>query len=147
MDRAALVGTSFGGMISVGVTLETPERVSALVLVVAGLDGHDWSDEMIQLDTQEESALERGDLDAAVKSQLKWATGPRRARDAVDPKVLELVSTMQLNAYELQHGQDVQRKNPLDPPASPRLRTGFERAPSRMRALPGKRCPEDGIRR
>lgn len=121
MQRAALVGTSFGGMIALGVTLESPERVSALVLVGAGLDGHDWSQQMIEIDTAEESALERGDLDAAVESQLTWVTGPRRGRDAVAAEVLQLVATMQRNAYELQRRQDVERRDPLDPPASPRL--------------------------
>src|SRR3954469_8856695 len=63
MERAALVGTSFGGMISLDLALETPDRVGALVLVGAGIDDHDWSDEMEELDKMEAAALERGDFD------------------------------------------------------------------------------------
>jgi 3-oxoadipate enol-lactonase len=120
MERAALVGTSFGGMVALGLTLETPERVSALVLVGAPIDDHDWSVELEELDAAETEALERGDLAAAAESQLAWVTGPHRARDAVDAKVLELVTTMQRNVYELQEGHDV-RSSRLDPPASQRL--------------------------
>src|SRR4051794_37599736 len=53
IERAALVGTSFGGMISLELALETPERVSALVLVGAGIDDHGWSGEMEELDKAE----------------------------------------------------------------------------------------------
>jgi 3-oxoadipate enol-lactonase len=120
MERAALVGTSFGGVVALGLTLETPERVSALVLVGAPIDDHDWSAELEELDAAETEALERGDLGAAAETQLAWVTGPRRPRDAVDPKLLELVAAMQRNVYELQEGHDVQSAR-LDPPASQRL--------------------------
>ena len=122
MERAALVGTSFGGTISLDLALETPERVSTLVLVGAGIDDHDWSDEMEELDKTESAALERGDLDAAVDAMVRgWVAGPRRELDAVDPKVRNLVTEMQRNAYELQLGHDDVRSKRLDPPASQRL--------------------------
>jgi 3-oxoadipate enol-lactonase len=120
MERAALVGTSFGGMIALDFALESPERISALVLVGAGIDDHDWSSELEELDNDEVAALERGDLDAAVETQLLWVTGPARGRDAVAADVLELVKDMQRSVYELQEGTDV-RANRLDPPASQRL--------------------------
>ena len=120
MQRAAVVGTSFGGMVALGLALESPERVSALVLVGAGIDDHEWSDELEALDAEEVAALERGDRDAAAESQLQWVTGPRRPLHAVDAKVLDLVREMQRNVYELQEGHEV-RWNRLDPPASQRL--------------------------
>jgi 3-oxoadipate enol-lactonase len=122
MQRATLVGTSVGGLVALGVALESPERVSALVLVGPAIDGgHDYSDEMGRYDGEEEAALERGDFDAAVDTMLRaWVAGPRRSLDAVDPKIRELVADMQRNAYELQHGHDV-RGNPLVPPAWQRL--------------------------
>jgi pimeloyl-ACP methyl ester carboxylesterase len=122
MDRAAAVGTSFGGRIALELALESPERVSALVLVGPGLDSHRWSEEMNAFDNEEEGALARGDLDAAVDSQLRaWVAGPRRSLDAVDPGVRDLVAEMQRNAYELQQGHDDVRSTPLDPRASQRL--------------------------
>jgi 3-oxoadipate enol-lactonase len=122
MERAALVGTSLGGRVALELALETPERASALVLVGPGLDGHDWSAEMLAFGTEEEDALERGDLDAAVETQLRaWVAGPRRSLSAVDPEVGSLVAEMQRDAYKLQQGHDDVRENPLDPPASQRL--------------------------
>jgi pimeloyl-ACP methyl ester carboxylesterase len=122
MNRAALVGTSLGGLVSLGVALESPERVSALVLVGSGIDGgHEWSREMERWDAEEEAALDRGDFDTAALAMLRaWVAGPRRSLDAVDPAIRELVAEMQRNAYELQHGHDV-RGNRLDPPAWQRL--------------------------
>jgi 3-oxoadipate enol-lactonase len=120
MERAALVGTSFGGMIALDFTLESPERVTALVLVGAAIDDHDWSNELEDLSNAEVAALERGDRAAAADTQLAWVTGPRRSREAVAAEVLGLVAEMQRNIYEVQEGHDV-RSTRLDPPASQRL--------------------------
>jgi len=121
MERAALVGTSLGGMVALGVALESPERVSALVLVGTPIDDHDWSDELEELDGIEMAALERGDRDAAAEAIVRgWVAGPRRQLDDVDPAVRDLVLQMQRRAYELQQGTDVRSKQ-LDPPASQRL--------------------------
>ena len=120
-ERAAVVGNSFGGLIALELTLESPERVGALVLVGAAIDDHDWSDELEQIGDAEMAALERGDLEAAVETQLAWVSGPRRNRDAVDPNTVALVAEMQRNVYELQEGHDDVRSKRLDPPASQRL--------------------------
>ena len=62
------------------------------MLVGAGIDDHDWGDEMNDFDKAEEAAIERGDLEAAVNVNLDfWVAGPRRTLDEVDPKVRELV--------------------------------------------------------
>jgi 3-oxoadipate enol-lactonase len=122
MERAALVGTSFGARIALELALESPERVNALVLVGPGLDGHDWSEEVKAFGAEEEAALARGDLDAAVDSQLRaWVAGPRRSVEVVDPDVRNLVAEMQRTAYELQQGHEDARMKALEPPASKRL--------------------------
>jgi len=69
--RAALVGVSLGGNTALGLTRESPERVSALGVVGAGLPDHAWSQEVTSFFADEEAALERGDLDAAVEANLR----------------------------------------------------------------------------
>jgi pimeloyl-ACP methyl ester carboxylesterase len=122
IERAAVVGTSLGGMVALDFGLDSPERVSALVLVGAGTDDHDYSEEMQAFDAAEEAALERGDLEAAVNVNLEfWVAGPRRTLDDVDPKIRELVAEMQRQAFAQSQGHDDLRASRLDPPASQRL--------------------------
>ena len=114
-EPVALVGTSLGGTIALELALESPQRVAALVLVGSGLPGHEWSDEVRAFGAEEEEALERGDLDAAVEANLRlWLS------DGVDPEVRVLVAEMQRTAFERQIGHEVEMAR-LDPPASTRL--------------------------
>jgi 3-oxoadipate enol-lactonase len=122
VERAALVGTSLGGRSALELALDSPERVSALVLVGPALDDHDWSEQVEAFGAEEEAALERGDLEAAVTANLRlWLAGPRRDLDAVDPQVRELVAEMQRQAFRLSKGHDDLQADRLDPPASARL--------------------------
>ena len=103
VESASLVGVSMGGRVAAEVALAAPERVDALVLVGSGLSDHDWSDEMLRSDEEEEAALERGDLDAAVDLNLRfWVDGPRRSAADVDPAVRDLVARMVRRSFELQ---------------------------------------------
>lgn len=121
VERGAIVGTSLGGITALDVALDTPERVTALVLVGAGIDDHDWGDEMSEFDAAEEAAIERGDLEAAVNVNLDfWVAGPHRTLDEVDVEVRKLAAEMQMDAFR-QHWPDDLRAVKLDPPASQRL--------------------------
>jgi len=114
-EPVALVGTSLGGRVALELTLESPERVAALVLIGAGLDGHEWSDEVRAAWQEEEDAIERGDLDAAVEVNVRtWLA------DDAAPDVRALVTDMQRKAFELQLGHEADVAQ-LDPPASTRL--------------------------
>lgn len=102
-ERAAIVGVSLGGRVALEIALAQPERVSTLVLVGAGLPGHEWSDEQRAIWAEEEAALQAGDLDKAVEVSLcTWVDGPRRKPEDVDPDVRARVAEMQRRIYELQ---------------------------------------------
>ncbi|MDT0266850.1 alpha/beta hydrolase [Streptomyces sp. DSM 44915] len=80
--RAAVIGSSFGGLVSLAFAVERPERVAALGLLAAPLPDHDWSAAMAEYAAAEEAALARADLDAAVSSNLDmWVRGPARSWD------------------------------------------------------------------
>jgi 3-oxoadipate enol-lactonase len=122
VEQAALVGTSLGGRSALELALDSPDRVSALVLVGPGIDDHDWSEEVERFSAEEEAALQRGDLEAAVTANLRlWLAGPRRELEAVDPRLRELVAEMQRQAFRLSKGHDDLQADRLEPPASARL--------------------------
>ena len=120
---AAIVGVSLGGRVALEVAIARPDLVTALVLVGSGLPGHDWSDETQAGWAEEEEALKRGDLDAAVEVNLRmWVDGPRRSAEEVDSDVRERVREMQLRAFELQMPVDEEvRENLLVPDLADRL--------------------------
>ena len=81
LDRAAMVGCSQGGGSALGLALQQPARVSALVLLCPGVPGFPWPEEPDELDAEYERALEAGDVDAlAGLLQRIWAAaGPTPA--------------------------------------------------------------------
>jgi 3-oxoadipate enol-lactonase len=103
IGRAALVAASFSGRVALEVAVARPALVEALVLVGATLPGHAWSQEVRAFAAEEDDALERGDLHAAVEANLRtWVDGRRRDPGVVDPQVRERVRQMQRRAFELQ---------------------------------------------
>lgn len=123
IERCHLVAASFGAGVAVEVALTRPDLVDSMLLSAPG--GSLIADVTPQLRAfleAERSALARDDLDAAVEANLVWwLDGPHRDADAVDPRVRELVRTMQRRAFEVTRGwADVEDKE-LDPPALERL--------------------------
>jgi pimeloyl-ACP methyl ester carboxylesterase len=122
IDRAALVGVSLGGATALELALESPERVSGLVLVGSGLSGHEWSEEVRAFGAAENEALERGDLEAAIEANMRmWLAGPRRSLEAIDVDLRERVGAMQRRAFEVQQGRGGLRAEGLEAPAHERL--------------------------
>jgi pimeloyl-ACP methyl ester carboxylesterase len=120
--RAAVVGTSLGGSTALELAIASPERVSALVLVGAGLPDHAWSAEVQAFFAAEEAALESGDVEDAVDVNLRtWLAGPKRDLASIDPEARELVADMQRRAFQVQKGHDDIRVARLEPPESERL--------------------------
>jgi pimeloyl-ACP methyl ester carboxylesterase len=114
LGPVALVGASLGGGISLQVAVARPDLVSALVLVGSGVRGHEWSEHVTRGWEEEEAALERGDIDAAVEGNLRtWVDGPHRSPDEVDPGVRARVAEMQRRAFELALAEPDAEERPL----------------------------------
>jgi pimeloyl-ACP methyl ester carboxylesterase len=96
IERAALVGNSFGGAVALRVALVAPDRVSALVLISAPSPALEPSPELEAVWEAEEAALERGDIEAAVQVVVDAWTLP----DA-SPELRDRVAAMQRRAFAL----------------------------------------------
>jgi pimeloyl-ACP methyl ester carboxylesterase len=110
VERAALVGCSFGGAVALRVAVIAPERVRALGLISSPAPGLEPSPRLHAAWTAEEEALERGDIDAAVETVVDAWLAP----DA--PAALrELVARMQRRAFELEdQGRPDEPPDPVD---------------------------------
>jgi pimeloyl-ACP methyl ester carboxylesterase len=72
VERAALVGNSMGGSLSIDTAVAFPERVWALVPVASGLSGFDdWGDDMDTFDAGVAAAVATGDVDRAIDLYLE----------------------------------------------------------------------------
>jgi 3-oxoadipate enol-lactonase len=116
-ERAALVGTSFGGRAVLEATLAAPERVERLVVI--GSNPFGWSDDVAAVGAQEEELFEAGRADEAAELMVRaWVDGPHRGPDEVAPTLRTRVRDMQKRAYELQAGTDATlRRVEIDPAA------------------------------
>jgi len=123
IERAAVVGASFGGLQALDLALRAPDRVSALVLLDSALDEFDASPALDAFGAAEEAAAEAGDLDAAAEVNARfWVQRPgERPVEDVDPAVVALVRTMQRDAFAAQIDVDASLDEP-DPPVARRLR-------------------------
>jgi pimeloyl-ACP methyl ester carboxylesterase len=121
VEKAHLVGLSYGGRIAINFTLTHPEMVATLVLGAPSVGGHPPSPDVQRCGAEEEAALERGDVAGATELNLRmWVDGPRRTPDQVDPVVRERVREMQFHAFTMPTPADAEER-PLTPPAISRL--------------------------
>ncbi len=96
VDRAALVGNSFGGAVALSVAATAPGRVAALVLVSAPPPGLTPTRELQLAWEAEESAFDRGDIDGAVRAVIDAWTLPGAGAELRDR-----LAGMQRRAFEL----------------------------------------------
>ncbi len=121
IEKAHVVGISFGGKIAIDFTLAHSEMVSSLVLAAPDVGGYPASAKVRQFNEEEAHLLEQGDLDAAAELNVRtWVDGPRRTPEQVNPGVRERVREMQYHAFTVPvpEGAD---EIPLEPPAIERL--------------------------
>jgi pimeloyl-ACP methyl ester carboxylesterase len=81
LDRAAIVGCSQGGGSALGLALQQPARVSALVLLCPGVPGYQWPEQPDEGEAEYERALRAGDVDgvAGLLQHVWAAAGPTPA--------------------------------------------------------------------
>ena len=105
IDRTVVVGTSFGGLVSLDLAVSRPERIAGLVLADIPLPGHTWSAEFKTFGDAENAAIEAGDLDLATEINVDFWLGhaPEPIRNAIRQQ--------QRRAFELQVG--VEAESPL----------------------------------
>jgi pimeloyl-ACP methyl ester carboxylesterase len=111
IERAALVGNSFGGAMALCTTLSAPDRVSAIALFDAPPPDLDPTPELRAVWEAEEAALERGDIDAAVAAVVDGWTLPDAPQELRDR-----VAAMQRRVFDLQMEVDYDEdaSNPLE---------------------------------
>jgi pimeloyl-ACP methyl ester carboxylesterase len=97
VGAAALAGDSFGAAVALRVAVVAPERVRALALLSMPAAEVEQSERLKAVWAAEEAAVERGDVEAAVRAVVDGWTLP----DA-PPQLRERVATMQRRALELQ---------------------------------------------
>ena len=101
---AALVGNSFGGLVSLVLAAKHPELVTKLVLLDSGLPDHEFSEEFKEYAREEERLIDEvGDLDAAAELNLRfWC-----------PDVAERVRPMVKDAlrWQIEHDEPI---GPID---------------------------------
>jgi pimeloyl-ACP methyl ester carboxylesterase len=121
VDRAHVVGLSFGGRVALDFALSYPDRLDRLVLASPSVGGEPLTERLETFSEEEDAALERGDLAAATELNLRlWVDGPFRTADQVDPAVRAAVYAMQLAAFQLPMPADAHSER-LTPPAIERL--------------------------
>jgi pimeloyl-ACP methyl ester carboxylesterase len=107
IERAAIVGNSFGGQVALELATAAPGRVSALALLASALPDHERSPQLEAFGAEEDRLWEAGDVDGVVALNLRtWLT---------DPAHSELVADMLRTACELQLGVEAPlRELPID---------------------------------
>src|SRR5690606_5590641 len=85
IERAYLIGVSFGGMIAIDFTLTYPQRVAGLILVGTGVDGY-YNPAITEPAEAEEAqkAFDAGDFERAAELEVRvWVDGPQRQPEQV----------------------------------------------------------------
>ncbi|MGW2304783.1 alpha/beta fold hydrolase [Streptomyces sp. NPDC001809] len=97
IQRAAVVGSSFGGTVALELAVRHPGRVSSLALLASGIPGFEPGEELRAWGDREDALLEAGDLDGAVELNVDTWLGPEAG-----PGARALVREMQRHAFEVQ---------------------------------------------
>ncbi|EAP99294.1 hydrolase, alpha/beta fold family protein [Janibacter sp. HTCC2649] len=107
IERAAVVGASFGGRVALELATRHPDRVSSLVLLCPAYRGLEVTDPVVlAFGEREDELLEAGDVEGATALNVDLWAGPEAS-----PQVRDDIARMQRRAFEVQLAADEQ-----DPP-------------------------------
>lgn len=125
VERAALLGSSMGGEVAMDVALEHPERILALIVASAAPSGFEMQGAPPRYVMEMMEVAQGGDLERTTDLQIRiWVDGPFREPEQVNSSVRQRAAEM--NRIPVKHGTfftaDGQPVNPLNPPASTRLK-------------------------
>jgi 3-oxoadipate enol-lactonase len=97
LEKAALIGSSFGGRVALEVAARWPDRLTCLVLLCAALAGHQPSAQLRTFGEREDALLEAGDIAGATELNVATWLGPE-----ADDAARDSVRRMQRHAFEVQ---------------------------------------------
>jgi pimeloyl-ACP methyl ester carboxylesterase len=109
VEKAALVGSSFGGRVALETASMAPHRVSTLVLLCAAAPLLPPTEDVEAFGEEEDRLLEAGDRHGAVELNVRTWLGP-----SADESARELVRVMQTRAFDLDAAAEQ-----LSPPVGP----------------------------
>ena len=121
IDRAHVVGSSFGGRVAIDFALAYPRRVLSLVLCSPAISGAPSTPDLDMIDSTEESLLKKGDLAGAADFEVRtWVVGPHRNPGEVSSALRQRVKAMLEHNYSLPSLPGA-KSVPLEPRAMTRL--------------------------
>ncbi len=121
IEKAHVVGISFGSKIALDFALAYPAMVKSLVLVAPSVGGDVPSDAVKKFNAEEDALLQKGELAAASWLNVRmWVDGPNRSPEQVNPLVRERIYQMQYHAFTVPEPEQVQ-EIALQPPPIERL--------------------------
>lgn len=97
IERAVLVGASYGGRVALQAAAHRPESVTGLMLLCPGMPGHVPSRELLAFAEKEDALLAAGDIAAAVELNVELWLGPE-----ADDTARDRLRLMQRHAFEVQ---------------------------------------------
>ena len=121
VQKAHVIGISYGSKIALDFTLAHPELVASLVLVAPSAGGEEPSEQIRHFAQEEDALVEKGDLAGATELNVRlWVDGPHRTPDQVNSSVRQRVYEMQYHAFTVPMPEVIDEQE-LEPPAITRL--------------------------